>query len=363
MSLSRRILCRSISVGAPLIAAVALAAPQQGLTEAPPFLPEVAEPSRTAEKESDSAPAEASILGDLLEADGRSTVDEALGNLESGPEQQLLALLREVHPWGRFEPGAWRQVRVVTEAFDSDGQVSGRTVTQRRETLMAFDERHCTIEVENIGTLAGRLAPSPPELRQLSLLTGRPVVEGAETTVTQGDPTSVSLGGVALPCQRWSLTTLTPSRTDVETLCFSSEGTPRLTRRESRSTTGESAVSHRLQTVTREGLPIIYGEELVDSWQVASVHTHHDGARTEREAIHSSAAPGGLHVMWATEYDASGRRVFWSVTELVASGLSEDDTVGGPDDEEDSAEATLEVRPRRFMRLLRRSERAAEAAP
>ena len=40
------------------------------------------------------------------------------------------------HAWARFQPGAWKLVRVVTESLDENGRVIGVNVTETKTSLL-----------------------------------------------------------------------------------------------------------------------------------------------------------------------------------------------------------------------------------
>ena len=63
---------------------------------------------------------------------------------------------REYHPWGEFQPGAWKLVRVLTETLDENGLVTGTTTTETRTTLMQADERGITLEIATTVEVAGK---------------------------------------------------------------------------------------------------------------------------------------------------------------------------------------------------------------
>ena len=45
------------------------------------------------------------------------------------------ATIRKNHPWGRFRPGSWRRVRLVTETFDEQGKLTTTSIARTRTTL------------------------------------------------------------------------------------------------------------------------------------------------------------------------------------------------------------------------------------
>ncbi len=93
--------------------------------------------------------------------------------------------------------------------------------------------------------------------------------------------------------------------------------------------------------------------------RISPKHSSPSGARTERAAVCSAEAPGG--VLWeaSADYSAEGRRTFWSVTELVESGRSPIERVDAAEAPA-SPEISIEIHPRRLMRLLRREEQPPE---
>ncbi|WP_197526192.1 hypothetical protein [Botrimarina colliarenosi] len=330
-------------------------------SEAPAF-----QPAPLIDPQPASAPAlglSDSLPGDVIPSEGGGP-DDALSDEEIAPPEvpsELLDQLRAGHPWARFERGAWRRVRVITESFDAAGDFAGRTNTERVERLEATDDRSYTLQSENRVAFAGRPAPGAAETQRLWLLTDRPTDLGVPAAIEE-EPTSISLGEVVVSCQTWRVTTEFEGALADERICVAPERVPSVLRRQLVSTSGEGPGTIQTQAVTRLDLPAIYGEELTRSWHVSTTITQPDGSRTERSAVYSADAPGGLHWEATSVYDSQGRRTHWSVAELVESGrtpierIEVSEATGLP-------EVAIEVRPRRFMRLLRREERRDEDAP
>jgi hypothetical protein len=68
-----------------------------------------------------------------------------------------------LHPWGRFVPGAWNLVRVVTEMVDEQGQVTGTSTRDTKTTLLGVEADGVTLEVETCIEVAGKRFPSDPQ--------------------------------------------------------------------------------------------------------------------------------------------------------------------------------------------------------
>lgn len=317
-----------------------------------------------------SADDEASVLAAPLKTPSNSVPAEP--EAENGADV-LRAEVRRTHPWARFEPGAWRRLRVVTESFDAAGESSGVNASERIERLVAVDDETYTLEVENLAPLAGLPTPGAVERRHLSLLTDRSADLG-KLTIEEAEPANISfggsLGGIVVPCRTWRATTTGEGATEEEVLSVAVGSDPAVLRRTLATTLGGApgvgGVPGATVTanVSRLDLPALYAERLTRSWHLATTITHPSGSRTERAAVYSADAPGGLHSESAADFDATGRRTFWSVTDLVESGRTPVERVEAAEAPEPPA-VSVEVHSRRLMRLLRRDERRTDdpAAP
>ena len=76
---------------------------------------------------------------------------------------ESVAALRQRHPWGRFEPGAWKLVRVVTETLDERGQVVSTSTTESKTTLKKVEDNEVTLLVELVVEIGGRRLDSEPQ--------------------------------------------------------------------------------------------------------------------------------------------------------------------------------------------------------
>lgn len=347
------LLLRTLSLAG--FAGAVLASAAAELSDAPLF-----DPSPLMEPAADRAekPAEASILA----APAPPEAEELpLGSEADNGADVLLEEVRRTHPWARLQPGAWRRLRVVAESFDAAGESSGVNASERVERLLAVEANSYTLEVENLVPLAGRPAPGAAESRRLWLLTDRSIDLGSPL-VEEVEPTSISFGDKVVPCRTWRVTTAVEGAVEEELLCVSVGDDPAVLRRQLTSSVGGEPGASMTLNVGRIDLPAIYAEHLTRSWRVATTITHPSGARTERSALYSADAPGGLHWEATSDYDASGRRTFWSVTELVESGRTPVERVDASDAPA-TPEISVEIHSRRLMRLLRRDERRGEDPP
>ena len=67
------------------------------------------------------------------------------------------------HSWGRFEPGAWKVVRVVTETYDDHGALASTNIAETKTTLRKVDADGVTLEVEVGMEVAGKQFAAQPQ--------------------------------------------------------------------------------------------------------------------------------------------------------------------------------------------------------
>ncbi len=67
------------------------------------------------------------------------------------------------HSWARFQPGAWKLVRVVTESLDDSGRVISVNVTETKTSLLRVDADCVVLEVEVGVEVAGKQFDGQPQ--------------------------------------------------------------------------------------------------------------------------------------------------------------------------------------------------------
>src|SRR4051812_45773010 len=71
---------------------------------------------------------------------------------------------RDLHVWGHFGSGTWKQVRIVTESLGDRGDVIDTTTTDTKTTLVRADLRHVTLRIEATVDVAGKRFQSQPQI-------------------------------------------------------------------------------------------------------------------------------------------------------------------------------------------------------
>jgi len=226
------------------------------------------------------------------------------------------------HPWGRFQPGAWKTVCMVTETLDADGLVSGTVKTETRTTLMEVDDESVTLKVEVTIEQAGiRLNAETQTVRQG--LHGGLLSDGL--TVSQLDPAEVTVEGRAIDCNVLQLELAGPTNKTVTTVYHSGTVEPHILKRESVTTDpqGERTLSRSATNVVALNMPCRVLAETKASAILRTIRKHPKGTVTTW-AFTSREVPGGIVSHSSKEVDSDGRVVRRSLLQLTGYDLEPD---------------------------------------
>ncbi|MDY0167307.1 MAG: hypothetical protein RBS80_12235 [Thermoguttaceae bacterium] len=232
---------------------------------------------------------------------------------------QDIEVCRQYHPWGEFQPGAWKLVRVFTETLDEDGLVTGTSTSETRTTLLQMDDRGITLEVATTVEVAGKR------------------FEAESQTVDQGfwgqtetqtlrpgkvSPTRITVGEQTVACQVRELEIIGSSTRTTSKVFFSADVQPHVLRRESVTTTldGNEKLGETTIEVIALDMPFRVLSEIQPSAHVRSVNRHPKGV-VFTLAVTSGTVPGGVVSHWSKEMDRTGRIVRRSTLELIDYGL------------------------------------------
>jgi len=239
-------------------------------------------------------------------------------SLSSG---QTTGITRKHHPWGRFQPGAWKLVRVVNETFEEQGTLT--SVAQTKITLRAVDEDGITLLSQVSIELGGRqFDPQPQTVKQGFY--GEPVSENVRfTDLGTGE---VTIQDRRIPCKIEQLEFRDPigktvSRTKIY---YSDTVEPYILRRESKKTDPKGKViSETTVEVLDLDVPCNVLGVIRRAAHYKTVHTHPKGTATTL-AVLSMDVPGGVVCQDRKELDASGRMIARISLELIDYGLEPD---------------------------------------
>lgn len=222
------------------------------------------------------------------------------------------------HPWGQFQPGAWKLVRVVTETLDSQGLVVSTSTTETKTTLMEIDPQGVVLEVAAVVEVAGKRFASEPQIVRQGFhgetLSGNLRLKAPEAA-------ELTIEGQKIACQTQQIELEGSAGATVVDLWYSDTRKPYFLRREARTTEPEAqkVVSQTTTDVVALEMPWRVVSETRTTSLMKTVHRHAKGVTTSW-AFTSLDIPGGVVSHSSKETDESGRVLRRSTLELVDYG-------------------------------------------
>jgi hypothetical protein len=225
------------------------------------------------------------------------------------------AISPHLHPWGTFEPGAWKLVRVVTENIDENGTVSQVSTSDNKTTLIDVDNEGITLEVEAKVQMVGkRFDTEPQEIKQG--FHGEPQTNSLKVKAPiDGE---VTIDGHKISCQVQEINTFNASSKTTTTIYYSQSIPPYVLKRESITTDleGKNLLNQTTFTVQELEMPSKILGCLRNTAHVKIVQKTTNGSVVTLAVI-CHEIPGGTISQTSKELDANGRVVRRTTMELV----------------------------------------------
>lgn len=230
---------------------------------------------------------------------------------------QTIGLESGHDPWGRFDPGAWKVVRVVTESFDPQGTETSTTET--RTSLLEIGENSLTLRMEVVVDVEGtRFRADPKTIEQG--FHGEPLVP--DMTIERLDDATLTVQDRQILCRVRRLTYSTARAKTVTEVYFSTSVEPFVLRRKTVKTDLESGevLSQTTVEVVEMNVPRRVLGRTRNTHYIKRVHKHPKGTVTTA-AFFCNDVPGGLVCQTLKELDNEERLIRRSSLELIDYGL------------------------------------------
>jgi hypothetical protein len=236
---------------------------------------------------------------------------------------QESGMSRQHHPWGRFEPGAWKRVRVVTETIDEKGAVIGTRVEETRTIFLSIDHEGVTLEMQTNFEVAGKPLDFDPKIVKQGF---HGEVCGRELKIQPAAEGNVAIEGQNILCRMLQFECANANGRTLTRVFYSDSVAPYVLRREQKTTDseGNSTLSEVLVEVEALNMPARVLGEIKNTAIVKTFQKYPKGSTTTW-SVTSSDVPGGLVSHMSKETDANGRLVRRSTLELVSCGKECDD--------------------------------------
>lgn len=234
----------------------------------------------------------------------------------SGLAQEPSAMVK-LHSWGRFEPGTWKMVRVVTETLNEQGQVISTNKADTKTTLVDIDKDGVTLKVEACMEVAGKRFRADPQTVKQGFHG-----EASEPNSKLGEPVEGELviEDRKVPCTIQQLKIVGPSGKTVVTLYYSTTTPPCVLKRVCSTTAAESKNAAGETTTNTDviafDVPIWVQGEMHNGMHVKTVQKSAKATVTTL-AVVLPDVPGGVVSHSSKEIDKNGRLVRRSTLELI----------------------------------------------
>jgi hypothetical protein len=240
-------------------------------------------------------------------------------------------IARKHHPWGRFQPGAWRSLHVVTETLDERGLVVHTSTSDKRTFLTKVDSDGVTLDVQSTVEVAGKRFETEPET-QRQTFHGEPVGVAVKFEPGETEAVNVEIDGRKVPCRKWtfSYTTGNNGQKTTGALYFSETLAPYVLQRRTTTNDAEGAAAIAETGFETKALEIPWRAtgEIKTAAIIKTTAVHAKGT-TVTWSIISYDVPGGLLAESTKELDKNGRLARRSTAELVDHGLEcEEERIG-----------------------------------
>ena len=223
------------------------------------------------------------------------------------------------HSWGRFQPGAWKLVRIVTETLDEQGEILSTSTTETKTTLLKVEDDGASLEVEVAVEVAGKQFDGQTQRIKQSFH-GEPVAAGLKSK----PPTAaqVTVDDQKIDCWLQQIDSTGPQGQTTTKIYYSDSVAPYILKRESTTTAADGAtiLGETTLNIVALDMPHRIPTGMKNVACVKIVQKHAKGAITTL-AMTSKDVPGGVVYHASRETDANGHILRRSTLELVSYGL------------------------------------------
>jgi hypothetical protein len=233
------------------------------------------------------------------------------------PASELSA--RDLHVWGRFDPGTWKRVRIVTETLDDHGAVADTTTTESKTTLVRADAKRVTLRIEAMVNVAGKRFAIQPQVVEYGYYGESP---NEPTDLKTLGSESLMVDGRQVPCRIEQVVASAGQQKQVTQMFLSDAVEPFVLKRETalfkKDGTGENTLEDPQTTTEVIALDVPYKvlQEIKSTAYERTIQRSTRGTNVTLD-VTSVDVPGGIVARTSKELDPVGRLLRRSTLELV----------------------------------------------
>ncbi|HAL13481.1 MAG TPA: hypothetical protein DCP67_06675 [Planctomycetaceae bacterium] len=217
---------------------------------------------------------------------------------------QEWVMSRDHHSWGRFSKGSWKQVRVLTDVLNENGEV---TSTSKVETTsQIIDRLGDTFALEiDVKTIVGERAFESPTQKVKREYQGK----GKITISAPIDRATLEISGTMIQVEIREVTLVTKNERRVSQIHYSPDLAPFIFKRSTKAYDAENKLRYETNMSVEEFG--IAHKVVGETHRVAMIKTVHEQNGTNRitEELFSEKVPGGVISHTSTDIDQKTKRV------------------------------------------------------
>jgi hypothetical protein len=231
---------------------------------------------------------------------------------------QDAGITRKHHPWGRFEVGAWKRVREVTETFDQSRAVV--SITETKTTVKKVEEDGVTLLVEQVVDVGGKRIHAEPQLIKQGW---HGELANQQVKVSHLGQGSVRIQDLKVPCKIQQLELTGATSKTVTNIYYSDTFPPYILKRESvrSDLEGKTQLGKTVVEVIDVNVPCRLLANIFKTFYVKAVHEHAKG-KTVTLIDTSMRVPGGVIRRTSNDFDSDGKLMRRSRLSLLDYGLA-----------------------------------------
>jgi hypothetical protein len=245
---------------------------------------------------------------------------------------------RDLHVWGRFDPGTWKRVRIITDTLNDRGGVADTTTTETKTTLLRADAKRLTLRIEATVDVAGKRFECQPQTVECGYY-GESANEPAELKTLGSEPLTVD--GRQVPSRIEQVVATAGKEKQVTQMFLSDAVEPYVLKRETAVFKKDGNTLDDPQTTSEViALDVPY-RVLHEVKSTAYERTIQRSARGTNVTLDVTSVdvPGGIVARTSKELDSQGRVLRRSTLELVDYQIvdNDDDNTGSVDKNADKS--------------------------
>ena len=240
--------------------------------------------------------------------------------ITSGVVAQEWILSPDQHGWGRFKPGSWKTVRVITDVLDAEGMVTSTTKTETTTTLFEKKGGNYMLEVKVTVEIGDRRITSDPKMIKRYF---RGNGDSKINLKRLGKAEALDFNGTRIPVEKLEVTLRGEIGRRHSVVLFSKEVPPFVFQRKTVLYDKQDKPLYQTQvSVVEHGLAHKVLGETKTVCHIKTVHSQNKKVTTSVE-IYCADVPGGIISHRFSETNGDGKVTRRSTLELLDYGMKD----------------------------------------